>query len=115
MAMVSAMIATRQMQNLNLTRNVVERSAQIKEGLHTLKEKHSVISNIRIIGLLIGFDLPSADHTDKFQQLLAKHCIKSSLSTNQAVRFLPPLVISKLDVEFLLNKVSLALDDLEKI
>lgn len=114
MAMVSAMIATRQMQNLNLTKNVIDRSSQIKEGLYKLREKYSLIGDIRIKGLFIGFDLPSVEHTWKFQQLLARHSIKSSLTTDKTIRFLPPLVISKEDIDFLLNKIDLALDDLEK-
>ncbi|MBA7537078.1 [LysW]-aminoadipate semialdehyde transaminase [subsurface metagenome] len=114
MAMVSAMIATRQMQNLNLTKNVIDRSIQIKEGLYKLREKYSLIGDIRIKGLFIGFDLPSVEHTWKFQQLLARHSIKSSLTTDKTIRFLPPLVISKAEIDFLLNKIDLALDDLEK-
>ncbi|MBU0507634.1 aminotransferase class III-fold pyridoxal phosphate-dependent enzyme [bacterium] len=112
MAMVAAMIATRQMRELNITRNVVERSAQIMKGLTTLKKRHRCITDIRGLGLMIAFQLPSAGEVDHFQQGVAKRGVKTSLSTREWVRFLPLLVISQEDVDFLLEAVDETLEDM---
>jgi len=103
MAMVAAMIATRQMKALNVTRNVVARSHQVFDELSELKKKFPIIGDIRGKGLMIGFDLPSAEHVGRFQREMAKNGVKTSLSTGHAVRFLPPLIISEADTDFLLK------------
>lgn len=113
MAMVAATIATHQMRTLNLTRNVVARSAQVFEGLHKLRRRYSIIGDIRGKGLMIGFDLPSAEHVVRFQREMAKHGVKTSLSTGPAVRYLPPLIISEQEVDFLLEAMDRSLKDIE--
>ena len=96
-------VATRQMQRINLTRNVVCRSAQIKRELQNLKEKYPIIRDIRIKGLFVGFDLPSPDHVAYFQKVMSEYGVKSSLSTGFTVRLLPPLIITEQEVNFLLD------------
>ena len=93
MAMVAAMIATRQMREKDITSNVVERSEQIMAGLHMLKERHSMPLEIRGLGLMIAFRLPSSDHVSDFQHTMASNGVKTSLSTREWVRLLPPLYI----------------------
>jgi acetylornithine/succinyldiaminopimelate/putrescine aminotransferase len=105
MAMVAAMIATRQMREKNITRNVVERSKQLKDGFGELKKKHKCLGEIRITGLMVAFELPSVDDVSKFQEELKNRKVKASLSTNNFVRFLPPLIITESDVEFLLAAI----------
>jgi acetylornithine/LysW-gamma-L-lysine aminotransferase len=102
MAMVAATIATRQMRSLNLTKNVVARSAQIKKGFTALRDKHAMIGTIRGKGLMIAFELPSAEHVARFQEEMAQNGVMTSLSTGPAVRLLPPLIISEAEVDFLL-------------
>ncbi len=105
MAMVAATVATNQMRKLNLTKNAVDRSEQIKKGIKKLKGKYSIIGDVRIKGLFIGFDLPFPEYVNRFQLLLAKHSVKSSLSTGATVRFLPPLVITEEDIDFLFESM----------
>ena len=112
LAMVAATVATRQMQRINLTRNVVLRSAQMKKGLQILKQNHPLLRDIRIMGLFIGLDLPSARHVAHFQKIMAELGAKSSLSTEATVRLLPPLIISEQEVEFLLDNMDKALQAL---
>lgn len=110
MALVAATVATRQMQRIQLTKNVVERSAQIRKGLAGLKEKHKSIRDIRMRGLFIGFDLISAHQVTLFQRIMAQHGVKSSLSTGATVRYLPPLIISEQEVDFLLYAMDKTLE-----
>ncbi|OGD22160.1 MAG: hypothetical protein A2W03_09720 [Candidatus Aminicenantes bacterium RBG_16_63_16] len=102
MAMVAATIATRQMRSLDLTRNVVARSAQFVQGLAALREKFPEVGTIRSKGLMVAFELPSAEKVAQFQEEMAKNGVMTSLSTGPAVRLLPPLIISEQEVEFFL-------------
>ncbi len=108
MAMVAATIATRQMRALNLTKNVVDRSAQLIRGIRELRERYPVIGDIRGKGLMIGFDLPSKDWVNRFQREMFGNGVKTSLSTGCAVRLLPPLIISEAETEFLLKAMNSA-------
>jgi acetylornithine/succinyldiaminopimelate/putrescine aminotransferase len=103
MAMVAATIATQKMASLKLTKNVVSRSSQLFDGLYRLQKKYPALGEIRGKGLMIGFDLPSKDYVNQFQQEMAKNGVGTSLSTDRTVRILPPLIISKSDVDFFLD------------
>jgi len=107
--MVAASIATRQMMRLNLTKNVVARSAEIFDGLSKLGKKYQILGEVRGKGLMFGFDLPSAEFVVRFQREMAKNGVKTSLSTGRTVRFLPPLIISKSDVDFFLEAIDKSL------
>jgi acetylornithine/succinyldiaminopimelate/putrescine aminotransferase len=103
MSMVAAMIATRQMREKNITKNVIDRSEQFLKGMQELKKEFDFIGEIRVTGLMIAFELTSDEMVDEFQNLLRKHGVKASLSTGNIMRFLPPLIVTENDVEFLLN------------
>ncbi len=109
MAMVAATIATRQMRTLNLTKNVAARSTQIIGGIRELRERYPFIGDIRGKGLMIGFDLPSAEVVGRFQQEMIANGVKTSLSTGPTVRLLPPLIISEAEANFLLAAMNSAL------
>jgi acetylornithine/succinyldiaminopimelate/putrescine aminotransferase len=109
MAMVAALIATRQMREKDVTANVVRRSEQITEGLRTLKKKHSVMGGIRGMGLMIAFELPSSSAVAQFQKQMAANAVKTSLSTREWVRLLPPLIISETDANHLLTAIDKSL------
>ena len=109
MAMVAATLATRQMISLNITKNVVERSAQLFDELYKLQEKYPILGDVRGKGLMAGFDLPSSETVIRFQKEMAKNGVKTSLSTGRTVRYLPPLIISKSDVDFVLNAMEKSL------
>jgi len=76
-------------------------------GLEKLKSKFNLISEIRGRGLLLALGL-----TDNFAEELVLACLKEGLLVNpvkpNALRFMPPLIISEKDVDE-------ALDILEKV
>ncbi|MFH1228110.1 MAG: aminotransferase class III-fold pyridoxal phosphate-dependent enzyme [Planctomycetota bacterium] len=110
MAMVAAYIATRQMVQKDITSNVVARSKQFKAGLEKIKKAYpKLIGEIRMLGLMLGFELPSKEAVHKFQEILKEYNIHSSLSTASAVRFLPPLIISAKEVAFTLKGIAQSL------
>jgi acetylornithine/succinyldiaminopimelate/putrescine aminotransferase len=111
MAMTSALIATRQMEEMNVTKNVVKRSRQFVEGLESLKKKYPVIEEIRGKGLMLSFSVGKPENVKILQNSLMKHGVKSSLSTGKYVRFLPPTIISEKETEETLQKLESALKD----
>lgn len=113
MAMVSAFIATKQMRENNITKNVVERSKQIFNGLNKIREKFDLVSDVHGMGLMIAMVLPSEDDVKNFQKLLASNGVKSSLSTKNVVRFLPPLVINEAEANFLLEAIGKSLEKMQ--
>jgi acetylornithine/succinyldiaminopimelate/putrescine aminotransferase len=112
MAMVAARLATRQMKELNITKNVVERSKQIFDGLERLKKKHDMLTESRGLGLMIAFRLKSPEMVSAFQKKMAVNGTKTSLSTQEWVRFLPPLILTSDDTEFLLEAIDKSLSSL---
>ncbi|RJS89089.1 aspartate aminotransferase family protein [Candidatus Bathyarchaeota archaeon] len=111
LAMISATIAIQQMKRLNITKNVAERGRQLMEGLREIKT--DLIREVRGLGLFIGIVFPTKGHVVRFQEELKKLGVKSSLSTKNVARFLPPLIISEEEVDFLLDKVKKALKRME--
>ena len=112
MAMTSALIATRQMREQNITKNVIDRSKQFFKGLENLKRKYSCIYDIRGRGLMIAFSLGSMKNVEKLQKELTKQGVKTSLSTGEYMRFLPPTIINEGEVDEVLNRLDKAIDDL---
>jgi len=109
MAMTAALIATRQHRERNITKNVIERSKQIFEGLENLRKKHPVMKEIQGRGLMFGFSVGSNSNVIKLQEELRNEHIKVSLATAEWLRFLPLTIISKGEVEFFLNALDRAL------
>ncbi len=112
MAMTSALIATRQMREKNITKNVIDRSKQFFRGLNKLSQKHSVLSDVHGRGLMISFSLGSEKNVEKLQDELRKEGVKTSLSTDKYMRFLPPTIINEGEVNEVLTRLDKALDRL---
>jgi len=112
MAMTSALIATRQMREKNITKNVVERSKQFFKGVKELKKNHSVIGNIQGRGLMIAFSIGNENNVEKLKENLKKEGVKTSLSTGKYVRFLPPTIITESETKKVLEKLDVALKKL---
>jgi acetylornithine/succinyldiaminopimelate/putrescine aminotransferase len=112
MAMTAALIAARQMRDKNITMNVIERSRQLFNGLHELKQKHPVMGDIQGIGLMVSFSVGKAETVLKLQEKLKEHGVKSSLSTQDYIRFLPLTIINKEEVDYFLRQLDAALSEL---
>lgn len=76
----------------------------LKERLKELSEKYP-ISNIRGIGLLIAFDLAEPIGKD-----IVSECLKEGLILNSpqpsSIRFMPPLIVTKHDIDTMLEILS---------
>jgi acetylornithine/succinyldiaminopimelate/putrescine aminotransferase len=79
----------------------------LRGKLNNLKKKYSLINEIRGIGLMIGIDLKIAGAD------ISDYCLKKGLiincTHNTVLRLLPPLIISKKDVDFAIRILDEAL------
>ncbi len=80
---------------------VAEKSNYMFENLHVIAEKFSCIKDVRGIGLLIGVevDFPSIDAVNYFQD---KGILICPAGPN-VVRFIPPLIVTKNDIDRVLD------------
>jgi len=92
--------------------DLLSRSKEIgdyfKEGLNGLKTKHSIIKEVRGLGLMIGIELssPCAKMVDAARERgVLINCVQDNV-----LRFLPPLVIEKEQVEAVLEMLDELLD-----
>jgi len=106
--------------NNNLCLSAEKLGMKLKTGLITLKGKYPIIYDVRGIGLMLGVELlrengePACEETDFILEILKDEGIllgKNGLDRN-VLAFQPPLVITELDVELVLDKLNFALSKL---
>lgn len=95
----------------HLTEAAAERGAQLKSGLIRLQEKYPMIGDVRGYGLMIGAELVHRDHSPAsaetdviLEEMKSRGFIigKNGLERN-VLAFQPPLVITKENIDSLLN------------
>ncbi|KYK26870.1 MAG: hypothetical protein AYK23_02545 [Candidatus Proteinoplasmatales archaeon SG8-5] len=111
MACVAATIAINQMKSLKLEELAAGRGKQLMDGLKALESP--LIHKVHGIGLMVGITLPSPGHVKQMQAALKEQGVKTSLSTGAIMRLMPPLVISKQEVDLLVSKFDAAFKTLE--
>ncbi|MCL2610554.1 MAG: aspartate aminotransferase family protein [Defluviitaleaceae bacterium] len=93
---------------------------QLKSGLIKLQEKYDIIGDVRGLGLMVGAELikenkePATDETDIILEQLKERGIL--LGKNGEFRnvlaFQPPLVVTKEDIDFMLENLECVLETL---
>jgi acetylornithine/succinyldiaminopimelate/putrescine aminotransferase len=93
--------------NPSLLARVRETGRYLMEQLSVLKAKHSCIREVRGVGLMAGIEL------DFPGKEIVQWCQEKGLLINctqdTVIRFLPPLIIDKKDVDFAVRLVNDAL------
>jgi len=101
----------------NLCSNAENLGIKLKAGLLKLKEKYPLIYDVRGKGLMQGVELlkengdPAFEEADSILEILKDEGVllgKNGLGRN-VLAFQPPLVITEKDVDFVLNKLNVAL------
>lgn len=95
--------------------NLVERSAQLghyfMERLRTIQSKH--IKEVRGRGLFIGVELvPEAGGARRFCEALAEKGLLCKETHENVIRFAPPLVISREDIDWAFDRIKPVLEEL---
>lgn len=103
----------------HLRENAFERGEQLRKGLRTLMEKHSVIGDVRGLGLMTGAEFvnkdgsPAPEVLDKvLEELKDRGFIigKNGVGRN-VMAFQPPLVITEADIDDVLNVLDIVLTE----
>ena len=91
--------------------NLTQRNDYFKEKLLGLKERHKVIEEFRGMGLLIGLKLAVGGDT------LVNQCLKRGFLINciqeNILRFVPPLIITKGEIDALIECLDGLFKDLQ--
>lgn len=108
----AAAIATLEViENENLCEAAAETGNWLVEQLNALKEKHSIIKEVRGKGLMLGVELtkPAADLV---KMLMEKKILANATAVN-VLRLVPPLNIEKEQLQVLLEAIDECLEKLE--
>jgi len=124
-ALVSGLATLEYIEQTNLLAHVRQVGVQLKEGLLDIQSRYPCIGDVRGRGLMLGVELVDADaqpdalgHPRGATQLAAsvkKACLQAGLiiesggRNNAVLRFLPPLVITALEIQTLLARFEQAL------
>jgi acetylornithine/N-succinyldiaminopimelate aminotransferase len=84
---------------------IVEKGAEtgvyFKASLEKLKAKHNLVKDVRGLGLLLGMEI-DGDGADVVNKCLEKGQVINAVQGN-TLRFVPPLIISKPEIDALIN------------
>nr|WP_316650673.1 aminotransferase class III-fold pyridoxal phosphate-dependent enzyme [uncultured Gellertiella sp.] len=105
-------------ENQKLMENAATLGAHVKAGLLALKQRHSLIGDVRVSGLAIGIELvtdrelrtPAAAETKKLVNLLRDHrvLVGSEGVDGNIIKMRPPLVFTRADADFALQALDRA-------
>jgi len=81
----------------------------MKDQLENLKLKHEIISDVRGIGCLVGVEF-SADIAGKLLAACNDNGLLLNVTATNIVRWMPPLTVTKEEVDEAIEKFDKALD-----
>ena len=107
----------------NLRDNAIAVGTRLLDGLRELKEKHSLIGDVRGVGMFIGIDLvkdrtsrepATAEAQHIITRLKQEFILFSADGPNRNVlKFKPPMVLSLDDADHLLRTLDTILDEIK--
>lgn len=110
LAMAVGQAVVQELIRLELPLNAEQQGHYILERLHQIADTYS-LQNIRGMGLLLAFDLNEAVGPE-----LVAACLQSGLLINApnpfTIRLMPPLIVSKTDIDSMLDLLCDALDSI---
>lgn len=86
-------------------------SAQLEE----LKARHTIIREVRGMGLMLGVELNSADTAKQVVNQLMEHGILINRTNEAVLRFLPPYIIEKKHIDQMILRLDAALSSANPI
>jgi acetylornithine/N-succinyldiaminopimelate aminotransferase len=92
--------------------NVDEVGAVLKDGLEQIARETNMISNVRGLGLMLAADYNGGPVKDFVKALLKNGLVALSCGEN-ALRFVPPLILTKKEAEEGLSILKKTLDDIQ--
>ena len=86
--------------------NVAQRGAELVDGLRSLAKEKGTISNVRGVGSLAAFTLPSPEARDGLMKDLLDRKLLVLASGEDSIRFRMPLIITADEVQTALDRIS---------
>ena len=94
----------------NLVKNAETQGKHLLKGLQEIQEKYpDIVSNTRGLGLMCAFDLPNSKKRDDLKNKLYKNGLILIGCGEKTIRFRPPLIISKEEIDEALNIINTTL------
>ena len=112
LACAAAVEVFRLFDKLNVTDNVKNVGKYLETQLKSLVEKYDIVKAQRGIGLIQGIEL-TVNPKDVIAKCLDNGLILFSAGTN-VIRFVPPLVITREDVDQMMSRLKKALDEVSQ-
>jgi predicted acetylornithine/succinylornithine family transaminase len=98
----AARAAIQFMQRENLPAKAKERGEQFMEGLRDIQQRHSIVTDVRGRGLIIGLEFESPEVTAEFDAQAYKRGVimgAATINNESVVRLAPPLIITEQEIE----------------
>ena len=118
----AAALVTIDLLRRSLTANAATVGARLMDGLRDLAAKHPLIGDVRGKGLMIGVELvkdrqtkePAPDERDAVVQAMFRRGVLLLGAGKNAIRFCPPLVVTKAQVDDVTRLLDEALEEVGK-
>jgi 4-aminobutyrate aminotransferase-like enzyme len=117
LALVALEETIRYLKNHHVLDNVATVSVPLKRGLVELSRRFPWVSNVRGIGLMLAFDLPTSSDVQRFIDVARRHGLilrGSRYGFGRTVKVRPPLIITTDEVADLLTRLGDALRSYER-
>ncbi|MCP4718933.1 MAG: aspartate aminotransferase family protein [Desulfobacteraceae bacterium] len=103
LATAAALAVVKIISDKNFLKAVNEKGEYFRQKLAELKEKHSMILDVRGRGLLVGMEIDIDKVKDKDAGFFVANCFKKGFIINgiqdKILRFAPPLIIEKTEID----------------
>lgn len=98
-----------------LLKKVQETGKYFLEGLHELDRTHGCVTEVRGIGLMLAIELDSADRAKAAVNMMRDRGVIINRTHETTLRFLPPYVITKKNVDEVIAKLGAVLGEVESM
>ncbi len=122
LSMIAAKTTIDVLRDEKLVQNAAERGQQLVGGLRRLQTKHSVIGDVRGLGLMVGveFTQPNGEPDANTAMTVANACKARNLllltcgSYGNVIRWIPPLVVNEAEIDTAVGIFSEAIQEASK-
>ena len=94
-----------------LYENAEEVGWHFMEKLQGLKDTYEAIKDVRGLGLMIGMEMESKEAAEKIRTEMQKRRVLINVISDKVIRFVPPLIISKEEVDFAIKNLEEVLEN----
>lgn len=120
-ASAAALATVKIIRDEKLVANAAQRGEQLLMGLREIQTKYPIIGDVRNLGLMVATEITRDGHPDKETTVaVQKACLARNLllltcgTYENVIRWIPPLIVTKEEIEDALSIFKLALNEVIK-